>query len=138
MTMGVIEGIPPDPILERREMVQRVARKTLDRRILISRGMVGLCGVALLLALVPLFAILYSLLQKGIRWWNLDFFTKVPQFPSLIDPNAIGGVSNAIIGSLVIDGIAALLRSRSASLPACSWRSRARSSRACCERRPRS
>jgi phosphate transport system permease protein len=108
MTMGVIEGIPPDPILERREMVQRVARKTLDRRRLISRGMVGLCGVALLLALVPLFAILYSLLQKGIRWWNLDFFTKVPQFPSLIDPNAIGGISNAIIGSLVIDGIAAL------------------------------
>ena len=47
-------------------------------------------------------------MQKGIRWWSLDFFTKVPQFPSLIDPNAIGGISNAIIGSLVIDGVAAL------------------------------
>ena len=104
----MIEGIPPDPILERREMVQRVARKTLDRRILVSRGMVGLCGVALLLALVPLFAILYSLVQKGIHWWSIDFFTKVPQFPSLLDPNDIGGISNAIIGSLVIDGVAAL------------------------------
>jgi phosphate transport system permease protein len=50
---------------------------------------------------------LYSLVRKGIHWWSIDFFTKVPQFPSLVDPNAIGGISNAIIGSLVIDGIAA-------------------------------
>ena len=108
MTTGVLEGIPPDPILERREMVQRVAARTLDRRIRISKAMVALCGVALVLALVPLFAILYSLVQKGLRWWNLDFFTQTPQFPSLLDPNQIGGISNAIIGSLVIDGVAAL------------------------------
>jgi phosphate transport system permease protein len=108
MTTGVIEGLPPDPILERREMVQRVARKTLDRRILVSKGMIGLCGIALLVGLVPLFAILYSLVAKGVHWWSLDFFTKTPQFPSLLDPNQIGGISNAIVGSLVIDGIAAL------------------------------
>jgi len=108
MTTGVVEGIPPDPILERREMVQRVARKTLDRRIVVSGAMIGLCGVALVLAVIPLFAILYSLVQKGIHWWSIDFFTKVPQFPSLIDPNDVGGISNAIVGSLVIDGIAAL------------------------------
>ena len=89
-------------------MVQRVAARTLDRRIRISKAMVALCGVALVLALVPLFAILYSLVQKGLRWWNLDFFTQTPQFPSLLDPNQIGGISNAIIGSLVIDGVAAL------------------------------
>ncbi len=108
MTSGVIEEIPPDPILERREMVQRVARRTLDRRMVVSRAMVGLCGFALVLALVPLFAIIYSLVAKGARWWSVEFFTKVPQFPSLIDPNAIGGISNAIVGSLVIDGVAAL------------------------------
>lgn len=108
MSTSVIEGVPPDPILERRELVQRVARRTLERRMVVSRGMVGLCGVTLLLALVPLFAILYSLIEKGIHWWSIDFFTKVPQFPSLIDPNDIGGISNAIIGSLVIDGVAAL------------------------------
>jgi phosphate transport system permease protein len=89
-------------------MVQRVARKTLDRRILVSKGMIGLCGIALLVGLVPLFAILYSLVAKGVHWWSLDFFTKTPQFPSLLDPNQIGGISNAIVGSLVIDGIAAL------------------------------
>jgi phosphate transport system permease protein len=70
--------------------------------------MIGLCAVGLLLALVPLFAILYSLISKGVHWWSIDFFTKVPQFPSLIDPNEVGGISNAIIGSLVIDAIAAL------------------------------
>ncbi len=89
-------------------MVQRVAARTLERRIRISKAMVALCGVALALALVPLFAILFTLVQKGLRWWNIDFFTQTPQFPSLLDPNQIGGISNAIVGSLVIDGVAAL------------------------------
>ncbi len=103
-----IKELPPDPIAERREMVQQAARKALGRRILISRIMIALCGATLLLALIPLFAVLYSLIAKGWKWLSIDFFTKPPQFPSLIDPNAIGGVSNAIIGSLVIDGLAAL------------------------------
>ena len=107
MTTGVIAGIP-DPMLERRELVQRVAHQTLKRRMLVSRLVVASCGVALLIALVPLVAILFSLVQKGIHYWKIDFFTKTPQFPSLVDPNAIGGISNALIGSLVIDGIAAL------------------------------
>jgi len=95
-------------MIERRELVQRVARQTLARRVRISRGIVALCGLALVLGLIPLFAILYSLISKGFRWLSVDFFTQTPQFPSLVDPNAIGGISNAIIGSLVIDGIAAL------------------------------
>jgi phosphate transport system permease protein len=108
MTTVMIDGVPPDPMLERRELIQRVAHKTLNRRMLASRAVIGLCGLAFVVALVPLFAILFSLVQKGIHWWGIDFFTKTPLFPSLIDPNAVGGISNAIIGSLVIDGIAAL------------------------------
>jgi phosphate transport system permease protein len=73
-----------------------------------SQALVALCGLALLIALIPLFAILYSLVRKGIHWWSIDFFTETPRFPSLINPNDVGGISNAIIGSLVIDGIAAL------------------------------
>jgi hypothetical protein len=75
MTTQVIEGIPPDPIIERRELVQHTAMKTLRRRMLVSRGMVASCGATLLLALVPLFAILYSLVDKGVHWWRIDFFT---------------------------------------------------------------
>lgn len=103
----LIEAIPPDPMIERREFVQHAALKTLKRRILVSRGMVALCGLMLLLALIPLFAILYSLVRKGLHWWSLGFFTQAPRFPSLLAPNDIGGISNAIVGSLVIDGIAA-------------------------------
>jgi phosphate transport system permease protein len=108
MTTVMIDGVPPDPMLERRELIQRVAHKTLNRRMLTSRVIIGLCGLAFVVALVPLFAILFSLVQKGFHWLSIDFFTKTPQFPSLIEPNAVGGISNAIIGSLVIDGIAAL------------------------------
>jgi phosphate transport system permease protein len=108
MTSVAIGEIPPDPMIERRELVQRVAAHTAKRRMVVSRAMVGLCGVALIVALIPLFAICYSLVDKGLRWWSIDFFTKTPQFPSLVDPNAVGGISNAIIGSLMIDGIAAL------------------------------
>jgi phosphate transport system permease protein len=107
MTTTVIEGVPEDPMLERRELIQQVAQKTLRRRMLASRAVVGLCGMALVIALIPLFAILYALVQKGFHWWSIDFFTKTPQFPSLLDPNAVGGISNALIGSLVIDAIAA-------------------------------
>jgi phosphate transport system permease protein len=108
MTTATIEGVPPDPMLERRELIQNVALKTLKRRMLVSKAVIVILGAALVLALVPLFAILYSLVQKGFHWWSIDFFTKTPQFPSLIDPNDVGGIENALVGSLVIDGIAAL------------------------------
>jgi phosphate transport system permease protein len=108
MSTQVIAGIPPDPMLERRELVQQAAYKTLSRRMLTSKLVVASTGLALVIALVPLVAILYSLISKGIHWWHIDFFTKVPQFPSLLNPNDVGGIENALIGSLVIDGIAAL------------------------------
>ena len=95
-------------MLERRELVQKVAHQTLRRRMLVSRIVVASTGLALLIALVPLVAILYSLVSKGAHWWHVEFFTQVPQFPSLVDPNAVGGIANAMIGSLVIDGIAAI------------------------------
>jgi phosphate transport system permease protein len=108
MTLTTIEGVPPDPMIERRELIQQVAHKTLKRRMLASKAVIAVLGLALVVALVPLFAILFSLVQKGIHWWSIDFFTKTPAFPSLIDPNAVGGIENALVGSLVIDGIAAL------------------------------
>ena len=94
-------------MLERRELIQRSPTRPSAAHAHVQADR-GSCGVAFLIALVPLFAILFSLVQKGIKWWSIDFFTKIPQFPSLLDPNAVGGISNALIGSLVIDGIAAL------------------------------
>jgi phosphate transport system permease protein len=71
--------------------------------------MVCLCGVALLLALVPLFGLIYTLVSKGLQWWSKAFFTTQPAIPSLTDLNNVGGFSNAIVGTLLIIGIAALV-----------------------------
>ena len=109
MTATLIEGVPEDPMIERRELIQAVAHKTLGRRMLRSNIIIALCGLAFLIALVPLFAILFALVDKGVHWWSIAFFTKTPQFPSLLEPNAVGGIANALIGSLVIDGLAALV-----------------------------
>jgi len=89
-------------------MIQTVAARTLRRRLLGSKIMVAVCGVALLVALAPLLALVIALISKGLHWWSVAFFTKPPSIPTLTNPNDLGGISNAIIGSLVIVGLAAL------------------------------
>jgi phosphate transport system permease protein len=105
----LLEGLPADPILERRALVAQTAARTLRRRTLFSHAMIGACVLALLLALVPLVALLYSLISKGLQWWSVEFFTTPPAIPSLTQPNNIGGFSNAIIGTLLIVGTATLI-----------------------------
>ena len=109
MSAQVIDGIPPDPMLERRELVQRVAHQDAEAaHARLERMVVAVRAGA---RSSPSFLLSRSCTRswkRDVHWWSLDFFTKTPQFPSLLDPNAIGGISNAIIGSLVIDGIAAL------------------------------
>lgn len=109
MSTELIEGLPADPILERRALIASTAARTLRRRTLVSHGMVGACVLALLLALVPLVALLYSLISKGLHWWSVEFFTATPAIPSITQPNNIGGMANAIIGTLVIVGCATLV-----------------------------
>lgn len=58
-----------------------------------------------LLALIPLFLVLYYLLAQGLPGLNLDFFTQLPKPPG----EAGGGMANAIIGSLVLVALASLL-----------------------------
>ncbi len=57
------------------------------------------------LTFLPLIFILYFIVKKGISSINIDFFTKLPNPPG--EPG--GGVVNALIGTLVIVGIAALI-----------------------------
>jgi phosphate transport system permease protein len=64
----------------------------------------GLCVFASVLALVPLFGVLYYLTAKGIGGVNLDFFTELPKPVG----EAGGGMANAIIGSLELVGLACL------------------------------
>ncbi len=70
-----------------------------------SRVMVGLMGLAVVLAVLPLLLILGTLIAKGAGSLNLAFFTNVP-VPA---GETGGGVLHAIIGTLVIVGVACLI-----------------------------
>ncbi len=65
---------------------------------------VGLCTFATGLALAALVAILISLVAQGIGGLNLDVFTK-----DLPAPGSVGGLRNAILGSLTMCGAAMVL-----------------------------
>lgn len=61
-----------------------------------------IAGACLSLTLLPLFAVLSYVSYKGLSRINLDLFTKLPPPPGLSG----GGIANAIIGTLIVVGIA--------------------------------
>jgi phosphate transport system permease protein len=75
------------------------------RRRIVSAVFSGLCGAAVLLALIPLAFILVYLLQKGIGALHWSFFFQNPKPVG----EAGGGFANAIVGTLILIGLAALL-----------------------------
>jgi phosphate transport system permease protein len=76
----------------------------MRRRKLLSRVMETLCLVAVLLALLPLVFILFYVIKEGAGALNLDFFTRIPK--PVGEPG--GGMANAIVGTLILIGLAAL------------------------------
>lgn len=70
-----------------------------------GRVMVGLMAVCVIVALLPLIFILLNLIIKGAGSLNPAFFTQMPAPPG--QPG--GGVAHAIVGTLIIVGIACLL-----------------------------
>ena len=62
------------------------------------------CGCALLV-ITPLLLIFYRLIQSGFGSLNWDFFTKLPAPPG----EAGGGMANAIVGTLELLAIAAVI-----------------------------
>jgi phosphate transport system permease protein len=64
-----------------------------------------LAGACLVIALIPLFAVLIYVIIQGAGRLNLDLFTKLPPPPGLKG----GGVGNAIIGTLMTVGIGTLI-----------------------------
>src|SRR5262245_13175413 len=72
------------------------------RRKLLSGLVVGICGASVVLALIPLFFVFAYVLQKGFSSLNWDFFTKMPKPVG----EKGGGMANAIVGTLVLIGIA--------------------------------
>jgi phosphate transport system permease protein len=80
----------------------------MNRRILrrgVSNFMVGLMIGAVIVALLPLFFILMTLILKGAGSLSLDFFTQTPAPAG----ESGGGVLHALVGTLLIVGMAGLL-----------------------------
>ncbi len=94
---------------EMRGEIRRIANNTRARRQFISRVMMVLSLVALSVAAVPLVLLIIVLLRNGIPTLNAAFFTQLPQTPTLVTPNIVGGVSNAIVGSLALNLYASIL-----------------------------
>jgi phosphate transport system permease protein len=84
MSMNVLT-----PISSRRRTSDRLAR--------------GVTLALTLLALVPLFLVLYYLLKEGLGAFSWSFFTTDPTGRFIGDP---GGIRSAIIGTLIIVGLA--------------------------------
>ena len=74
------------------------------RRKLSNQLMLGLTGLFMLLALVPLFWIIGYVVIKGGQYINLDFFINLPTPLGITG----GGVLNAIEGTLVLTVLASL------------------------------
>ena len=68
--------------------------------------MVGLLGLAVVVAVLPLLLILGTLVAKGAGALNWDFFTKIP---AATPGETGGGVAHAIVGTLLMVGMAALI-----------------------------
>jgi phosphate transport system permease protein len=74
------------------------------RRKIISAIAETFCAVAVVLALVPLAMILFYVIKQGFTSLNWAFFTQMPKPVG----EAGGGMANAIVGTLILIGIAAL------------------------------
>jgi phosphate transport system permease protein len=77
------------PVSRRRRLTDRVARSTTL--------------VFTLIALVPLFLVLYYLFKEGFGAFSVDFFTTDPTGRFLGDP---GGIRSAIVGTVIIVAVA--------------------------------
>lgn len=82
------------------------------RRKRTDTAMRGLMLGATILALIPLFLIVFFLLQKGLGAWSLDFFTTDPTGRTCFVGQTtckIGGVRSAIVGTLIIVALASAI-----------------------------
>jgi phosphate transport system permease protein len=79
--------------------------KSSDARSLFNKAMTVLAGIFVVLALIPLLAVLSYVLIKGAGRLNLDLFTQLPPPPMV--PG--GGIANAIVGTLIMVGLASVI-----------------------------
>ena len=85
--------------------VVNLKRNPTSPRTLFGLIMSGIAGFFTLLAIIPLFIILTYLITKGVGSLSASAFTELPP-PPLVDG---GGFGNAIVGTIIMVGIGALI-----------------------------
>ncbi|WP_158964733.1 phosphate ABC transporter permease PstA [Chachezhania sediminis] len=90
-----------------RSGVPDLTRKPGERRALTDKAFTTFLWVMAVIASVPLFSVLYMLIAKGGGKISLSLFTELPPAGFALDGS--GGIGNAIIGTLVMVGIASLI-----------------------------
>jgi phosphate transport system permease protein len=75
------------------------------RRRAVNYTMLGLCGLAVAVALVPLASVLWLVISRGLGGLSPSFFTSLPTPVGEVG----GGVGNAILGTLIMVGMACLV-----------------------------
>lgn len=66
---------------------------------------IGLCALSAVVVLIPLLSILFYVVQKGAAGLSLAFFTELPKPVG----ETGGGMGNAVVGTLVLIGIASAI-----------------------------
>jgi phosphate transport system permease protein len=74
-------------------------------RTLFSAAMTGVAGVMSVIAMVPLLSVLVMLIWRGGQRLSPELFTQLPPAAKMSG----GGIGNALVGTLLMIGIAALL-----------------------------
>jgi phosphate transport system permease protein len=97
-------GHRPRPSVRQRAFADRTRRRIRRRRIGNS-VMVAVLGVAAVMATLPLIFILWHLVREGASALSLDFFTQMPRPVG----EAGGGLANAIVGTLILIGVASAI-----------------------------
>ncbi len=82
-----------------------LTRKSADARSIFNNAMTVLAGALVVLALIPLLAVLSYVVIRGVSRLNLDLLTKLPPPPMV--PG--GGIANAIVGTLIMVGLASVI-----------------------------
>ncbi|HEX9997905.1 MAG TPA: phosphate ABC transporter permease PstA [Abditibacterium sp.] len=82
-----------------------ISKSLMSRRRATNAVMQILCGSATLLAVIPLFLVLFYIAIKGLPVLNLEFFTSTEKAAG--DPG--GGLKHAILGTMMMVGFASCL-----------------------------
>ncbi|MGD2181948.1 phosphate ABC transporter permease PstA [Lusitaniella coriacea] len=84
----------------------RLKRDPKSPRTLLGLIMTAIAGLFTLLAIIPLGFVLYYILIKGFSSINLQSFTQLPP-PPMVENQ--GGFGNALLGTMIMVGIATLI-----------------------------